>query len=403
LRPYWLTVRVLRHAAEPPAFSEKDLGHWKLLRSFRQYLDKVFAPERLGASWQDPKRRLPAVDYLALFLFGLLNPIAQTLRGLAAASQLERVQREVCSQPVPRATFSDAQHVLEPEFLEKVFAELSAQIPTGPTDARLGQWRWLARDGSLFAALPRMAWALYGAGRAGAPNRAARLHLSLHVLDDKPVQAAVRAGRQCERAVWEEQWEAGAGYIADRYFGENYKLFERLDQKGCVFVIRLLDQAVIHLEEEVPLTAADQRAGVVRQAWVHLGSVPRYRSRRLRLVWLQNRDQQLILATNLSPDALAAGLVSELYRKRWRIELFFRWVKCILGCEHWLAESRQGATVQIYLALIAALLLQLYTGRRPTKRMMELIRFYLMGWATGAELEAGLARYRSELERRKKS
>ena len=78
-------------------------------------------------------------------------------------------------------------------------------------------------------------------------------------------------------------------------------------------------------------------------------------------------------------------------------------MKCILGCGHWLAESERGVTIQIYLALIAALLLQLYTGRRPTKRMMELIRWYLMGVASGAELERGLLQYRRELERRKKS
>ena len=44
-------------------------------------------------SWADPKRRLAAAEYLSLFFFGLLNPVAQTLRGLSAASRLERVQR----------------------------------------------------------------------------------------------------------------------------------------------------------------------------------------------------------------------------------------------------------------------------------------------------------------------
>lgn len=325
------------------------------------------------------------------------------MRGLAKASHLQRVQQEVCGRIVPRATFSEAQHVLDPALLEKVFNELSSQIPDANHGTRSGQWQWLARDGSLFRALPRMAWALYGAGKKGAPNRAVRLHLSLHVGQDKPVQASVRPGRDCERAVWEQQLETGAGYVGDRYFGENYKLFYRLDRKGCAFVLRLMDQAVIQVEEELSVSQTDRLAGVTRQAWVHLGSVPRYRSMRLRLVWIQGDHQTLVLATNLSPDALPADLVGELYRKRWRIELFFRWVKCILGCGHWLAESHQGATLQIYLALIAALLLQLYTGRRPTKRMMELIRFYLMGWATPQELQSGLALYRQELERRKTS
>lgn len=384
--------------------SEKDLGHWKLLRSFREHIVKVFGQEPMHPSWEDPKRQLHAPDYLSLFLFGLLNPVTQTLRGLAEASRLERVQKEVCSRRVPRATFSDAQHVLDPALLEKVFTRLSDQIPTVRNDPNVGKWAWLAHDGSLFRALPRMAWALYGGGRAGAPNQAARLHLSLHVYDDKPVRATLRPGRQCERAVWEEQLEAGAGYIGDRYFGENYKLFWKLNHKGCAFVIRLLEsKAVIQVEEELPLTKADLVAGVVRQAWGRLGSQLQCRSMRLRLVWIKHEGKTLILATNLGPKDLSAEMVGELYRKRWRIELFFRWVKCILGCGHWMAESQSGATIQIYLALIASLLLQLYTGRRPTQRIMELIRFYLLGWATGEELEKGLNRYRQELARRKKS
>lgn len=388
-------------ATEAAGLSEKDLGHWKILHRFRQQLEAVFEREPLPISFENPNRELTAPDYLSLFLFGLLNPVAQTLRGLSQASGLERVQREVCSRVVPRTTFSEAQHVLDPVLLEKVFAGLSAELPSDGQDSRYGQWQWLARDGSLFRALPRMAWALYGGGNKGSPNRAVRLHLSLHVWDDKPVQAAIRPGRQCERAVWKEQLQKGAGYIGDRYFAENYKLFQTLDEKGCVFVLRLREPAVIHIEQELPVSAADKAAGVVRQAWVHLGSVPRYRSMRLRVVWIESEGKTIILATNLAPEALAAELVGELYRRRWRIELFFRWIKCILGCGHWLAESPQGVGLQIYLALIASLLLQLYTGRRPTKRMMELFRFYLIGWASEEELKSGLALYRTELERRK--
>lgn len=390
-------------APAPPPLSEKDLHHWKLLRSFQEPLEAVFARHTLHPSWSDPKRRLAAAEYLSLFFFGLLNPIAQTLRGLAAASQLERVQREVCQQPISRASFSEAQHVLEPALLEAVLTELAREVPAGDADPRLADWAWQARDGSLFRALPRMSWALYGAGAVGAPNRAVRLHLSLHLLDDTPVQAAVRRGRDCERAVWEKQLQPCAAYVGDRYFGENYQLLSRLQEKGCAYVIRLLDQAVINVEEQLPVSEADRAAGVVRQAWVRLGSTARYRSARLRVVWVQGDKTTLVLATNLSAEALPAELVSLLYRKRWQIELYFRWIKCVLGCGHWLAESERGATIQIYLALIASVLLQLYTGRRPTKRMMELVRFYLMGWATAEELSRGLERYRSELARRKKS
>jgi hypothetical protein len=66
---------------------------------------------------------------------------------------------------------------------------------------------------------------------------------------------------------------------------------------------------------------------------------------------------------------------------------------------HGLTESEGGARIQIYLALLARVLLQLYTGRRPNKRMMELVRFYLLGWARGEERSRGLEKYRGELAR----
>jgi hypothetical protein len=53
-------------------------------------------------------------------------------------------------------------------------------------------------------------------------------------------------------------------------------------------------------------------------------------------------DHALALVTNLAPSEMAAGDVALLYKERWRIEVFFRWVKCLLGCRHWFAQSPRG-------------------------------------------------------------
>lgn len=383
----------------PSALTQRELHRWRLVGEFRQRLHQVLAPVQGGhPSWSDPDRLLLYADYLSLFLFGLLNPVVRTMRALCAASQLQRVQEDICTRRVSLGSFSEAQHLLDPALLEQVFADLASEVQ-GPTPKIAGlQHDWLAHDGTLWRALPRMSWALYGAGRGG-DARAVKLHLSLHVLEDKPGRATVRRGKDCERKVWQERWRPGDAYIGDRYFGEDYRLLDRLSQKHCAYVLRQRQQSHIGVEEELPVRAEDQAAGVVRQAWVRLGCNARYRSGRLRVVWVQAEGHALILATNLPPEALSAQLVSRLYRRRWQVELFFRWLKCILGCRHWLAESPEGVALQIYLALIAALLLQLYTGQRPSKRMMELIQFYLLGVASLEELTAGLQRELSRLER----
>jgi IS4 transposase len=83
---------------------------------------------------------------------------------------------------------------------------------------------------------------------------------------------------------------------------------------------------------------------------------------------------------------LSAELTGLIYRLRWQIELFFKWIKTILNCRHWLAESPAGVSTQIYCVLIAALLLMLWTGQRPNKRAVESLRLYWLGWATAEEL-----------------
>jgi hypothetical protein len=383
-------------------FSDTDLHHWKMLEVFRAALLKAVREEELHPGFQDPDRLLKHADYLSLFLFGLFNPVVKTMRALCAASHLQRVQAEVSQRPVSLGAFSEAQHLVQPAHLEKVFKELCLQLPGSTSGAPALSWeQWFARDSSVFAALPRMTWALYGGGHVGAPNRAVRLHLNFNVLEDKPALADVTVGRVCERKSWEEQWERGAGYVGDRYFSKNYKLFGKLSEQGCAYVLRLAEEATITVLETIAVSPADGQEGVVRQAWCQIGK-DEFASGRVRVIWIEGPQSALMLVTNLSPQALPAAMVSMLYRRRWQIECFFKWIKCLLKCRHWLAESQTGVSLQLYLALIAAVLLQLCLGRRPNQRMFELIQLHQMGYATTAEVIAGLKREQTREQGRRK-
>lgn len=328
----------------------------------------------------------------------------RTVRGICAASQLQKVRRQWNSPPVSLGSFSEAQHLCDPELLEGIFKDLSRKMPPPRLRDPRQQWeQWLAQDSSVFAVLPRMSWAVYGGGRRskdGGSSQAVRLHLSFNVIRDHPVSVRVTPGKTCERQTWKEQWEKGAAYVGDRYYGENYRLLEELDQAGCSYVVRLREQAIIRVVEELPLTPEDRAAGVVRQAWVRLGARPTTAA--VRVVWLDTPTAgTLVLATNLEHTGNPAALVSQIYRRRWQIEGFFRWVKCLLGCRHWLAESQRGVTIQLYLALIGALLLHLHLGRRPNQRMLELLQLHQLGWVDETELLEWLAAEKARLQKQK--
>jgi hypothetical protein len=381
---------------------EKDLRNWSLIDRFARCLDRRLGTPR--GSWGDPRRQLGQAQYLTLFLLGLFNPVVRTVRGICAASQLQKVRRQWNSPPVSLGSFSEAQHLCDPGLLEQIFQDLSRQIPAPTLQDPRQQWaQWLAQDSSVFAALPRMSWAVYGGGRRskeGGATQAVRLHLSFNVISDHPAAVRVTPGKTCERKAWREQWEKGAAYVGDRYYGEDYGLLEELDQAGCSYVVRLRQQAIIRVLEELPLTDEDRQAGVVRQARVRLGDRPAHGE--LRVVWVATPAAgTLVLATNLEPTGNPAALVAQIYRRRWQIEGFFRWVKCRLGCRHWLAESQRGVTLQLYLALIGALLLHLHLGRRPNQRMLELLQLHQLGWVDQAELMARLAAEQAREQKRK--
>jgi len=296
-------------------------------------------------------------------------------------------------------SFSAAQHVLDAALLKNIFQELAVQLEAGQSHGSTSKagTDWLIQDSTLWDVLPRMHWAFWRSqGRA---QSAIRLHVSLHLLEEFPFRAQVSPGSRCERKAWEDELQAGYAYVGDRYFGGDYSVLKRVEAKGCSYVVRLRETCSFAVEEELPLTAEDRHQGVLRDAWVRLGHDKAKVRPRVRLVWVQGPSEVLLLATNKTPEDLPAALVSQLYRQRWRVELFFRWIKCILGCRHWMAESPEGVATQLYLALIGSLLLQLFSGSRPNRRTFELIHFYMLGLATEQDLEKALAAQQRQRQR----
>ena len=229
-----------------------------------------------------------------------------------------------------------------------------------------------------------MVWALW----QNPENRAGKLHLEFSVWRQVPVEFTLTEGNRCERAVWREQLKKGVMYVNDRGYSHDYRLIQEVQKKEASFVLRLHNNTLIQrLEPARPLREADREAGVVEDVRARLGAGEDGPVGRL--VRVEAGGHTFLLFTDR--EDLEAELVSLIYRYRWQIELFFKWLKCVLGCRHWLAESQQGVTLQVYCALIASVLMVLWTGRKPTKRQWEALQLYWMGMVTLEELERVLA------------
>lgn len=97
-------------------------------------------------------------------------------------------------------------------------------------------------------------------------------------------------------------------------------------------------------------------------------------------------DGLLRIATNLMD--VPAEIIALIYHYRWTIEVFFRFFKHVLGCRHLVSDHPNGIRIQTYCAIIACMLISLWTGRKPTLRTYEMICYYFSGLADEEELVA---------------
>lgn len=305
------------------------------------------------------------------------------MRGLCRASELKKVQKQVCGRRVSRSSFSEAQFVTDPELLREIYNSIGCELAKKRrSTGDVHRDKMQIVDSSLWYALPRMHWAVWR--QQHGVQRAFRLHVKFHVLDGLPSDLAVRPARRCERLQWAEMLQPGEFYVGDRNYGEDYKLLNRLDTNGCFFIVRLRTNAQWVTLERLPINAAARAQNVISDSWVRLGKEGT--GPRVRVIEILGQEEQVILATNFSVEQMSAEVVSLCYRQRWLVELFFRWLKHLMKANHLLAQSPEGVATQIYLTLIAAQIMFLFTGKPINKARYELLQWMMMGWATPAEV-----------------
>lgn len=360
----------------------RGLKYFKLLGPLLERLhDEATQSDKAG------NRKLFFDQYSSLLLLYFFNPIVTSLRGIQQASKLDKVRKLLGCQHTSLGSLSEASRVFDAEALHPLIAELASQALPLVVGKEAEALRGLtAVDGSLLPALSKMAWALW----LDDQHRAAKMHVHFDVLKGVPVEVTVTEGNGSETAQLRATLQPQRLYVIDRGYAD-YQLFQDIIDADSGFIGRIKCNAVWTVIEERPLSAAALAAGVRSDRVVALGGPQSgaVLKQALRVVEVHTTDEHgkaivLLLATNRLD--LDAELVALGYRYRWAIELFFRWFKCILGCKHLLSTDRNGVTIQVYLGIIASLLISLWTGKKPTKRTWEMLQFYFCGLATAEEL-----------------
>lgn len=365
-------------------------------------------------------RELHFDQYCLLVLLFLFNPVVSSLRSIQQASELKKVQRKLGCKRASLGSLSEAAQVFNPELLRGVIEELGEQLQPIAADPRLADVPHTLTlvDGSLLAALPLLVEAMHLNHEQGSGLVKWRLHAQFDVEKYVPSRIDVTrngGGEADERAVLERTLEAGRCYVKDRGYAK-FRLFNAIVGKGSSYVCRLRDNSSYQIVENRPLSAEAQAAHVLEDAVVELGASGKADARPdhpIRLITVRTTphvkrgkykggstgpasDGVLRIATNLLD--VPAEIIALIYQYRWSIEIFFRFFKHVLGCRHLLSHSANGIEIQTYCAIIACMLISLWTGRKPTLRTYEMICFYFCGLADEEELLAHLAKLKKQDE-----
>ncbi len=376
-----------------PKVAPDELGGWRLIRRLEPQL------ERLNTASQRHGNQVVLLSHvLVAHLLAFFNPVVASLRRLDDFFDLPGVRKRLKTPRLPRSTLSDAQRLFDPRLLLPVIEELKSKLNLSPKEPRLDKMtqELLAVDGSFFAVAPRITWAVYNKPNMGDSARCpghVRIDVHFDVLHGVPVFAdTVTNGKVWEAAQLEKNIKPQTLYLLDAGF-HVYRLFSAIREKGSDFLMRVRRPVPFEIVSVHPLSADDRAAGIVRHAAVRIPG-PRARvlaEMPLTLVESEGADGDTIQLLTSRCD-LPADVIGTAYRYRWQVELFFRWLKYSANFQHFLSESPEGMTLQLYAAMIGVLLIALETERTPTVYDYALLQHYFNGWASWEQIQARMAR-----------
>ena len=401
----------------------RQLGHLKKLRHLLPLLSSL----RDSGCSRDAagNRDLHFDEYVTLVLLYLFNPMIDSLRTLQRATAVDKLAGQLGVKRFSLGSFSESCRVFEPDKLKAIIAQLAGELRPLHADPRLKQHvehTLTIADGTVLDALTKVTdafWLKFKDDSPQARQREAKppswkLHVQFEVdtlcptADGVELTDARNTGKSDEKHVLRTKLKPGRCYVTDRWFAQ-FTLFNEINAIGSSYVCRAKENSVFEVIEERILSDADRAAGIVRDATVRMGlsSKPDAKPNHpMRIVIIKaqphakrgggrtgkhagpGNNGTIVLLSNLLD--VPAEIVALIYRHRWTIEIFFRFFKQTLGCRHLISQRVQGIQIQVYCAVIACMLINLWTSKRPGKQMVNMLAWYFMGIATAAEVQAFL-------------
>jgi hypothetical protein len=338
-----------------------------------QKLDQSVA--RYGAD--ELSRKLTTKRHFIALLYGQLSGAVSLREIVTGMTSHETRLYHIGAAPVKRSTLSDANTQRPWQVFGDLFTQMLGQAHRGLRRATADAVRLIDSTSVRLSSLSAD-WATFSTDVFGA-----KAHIVYDPHADRPVYFAVTPSKVNDiTAAKVMPIEPGATYVYDLGYYD-YGWWAQLDDLGCRFVTRL--------KKNTPFSSVHDNcvAATGNILSDRIGHLPdRLARSRKNPLQVPVREIRIVIETGkvlriVTNDLDApAEEIAELYKQRWQIELFFRWIKQTLRIKHFVGASENAVRIQIVIALIAFLILRMAQAAQKAVRspleFARLVRTNLM-------------------------
>jgi IS4 transposase len=308
-------------------------------------------------------RKLTTKRQLIALLYGQFSGSTSLREIVTGMESHETRLYHVGAAPVKRSTLSDANTVRPWQVFSELFGVMLEQAHRGLRRTSNEAVRLIDSTTLRLSSLSAD-WAGFSTDFCGA---------KIHVVYDPNAELPVYFGvTPCKvndiTSAKAMPIEPGATYVFDLGYYD-YAWWARLDGAGCRFVTRLKKNTplrVVH-QNTVPGNSnilSDRIGHLPDRLARSRGNPLQQPIREVRVINDAGKELRIVTNDLDSP----AQEIADLYKQRWQIELFFRWIKQVLKIKHFVGRSENAVRIQIAVALIAFLILRLATALQKTVR-----------------------------------
>jgi len=316
-------------------------------------------------------KKLTTRAYLLLFLHAHLHE-KESLRAISDSLLDEEFQKALGLDSISASQLSRKNNAVDPTLLAHVFIHLVQQIRCHQQGSRsTGLSLKIIDSTTVPLCLTHYKWATFRKTKAGV-----KLHVRLVFMDKNtvyPEKAMVTPARVHDRTQLEVLVdEKEAMYVFDRGYVD-YERFDRFCDEGLFFASRLKKNAVIRVLQTFSVS---EDSPILSDAMVVLDTPQKRTEHVYRLIEIHDSQGHLIRIVTNRFD-LSAEEIGEIYRSRWMIELFFKWLKQHVCIKTFYGTSERAVQNQIFMALIAFCLLVLVQLETCAKQSLLQLKRWL--------------------------